>query len=314
MTATATRPEARKSRRTVEQKRAEMEALHEKLSESVEALRGSEQWAAYLRFCRSFHRYSLNNLLLILAQKPHATQVAGYRRWQELGRQVRAGEGGPNAIRILGGRERRVTEEDENGEETTRRRVVFFPVSVFDISQTDVTEGHEDTTTVAHKLTGEDERGILSRVLAYLTASGISVEFAAIDHGANGYTTPADARTGQSARVVIEERNATAQQAKTALHEAAHIVLGHLVDDYAEYLAHRGRHEVEAESVAYVVAGMLGLDSSDYSTGYVAIWAEQADTDVIKETAERVLTAVRTLADALHIDQADDQHEEADAA
>lgn len=310
----AARKTSRKGR-TPEQKRAEMEALHEKLAEGVEALRSSQTWADYLRFCASFHRYSFSNLLLILMQSPEACHVAGYRAWQAKGRQVRKGERG---IRILGTGTVKVSAEqdEETGEVVEGRRRVFFPVSVFDIAQTDVMEGHEDTSTVAHRLTGDDEHGILSRVVDHLTASGVSVEFRAIANGANGYTCPADDQAGQPVRVVIEERNHPAQQAKTAIHEAAHLILGHLADEPAEYVAHRGRYEVEAESVAYVLAGMLGLDSSDYSTGYVATWAERVEDDVIKETAGRVLAAVHTLAEALHIETDDQQEEgaEADAA
>ncbi len=306
-----TRKTSRKGR-TPEQKRAEMEALHEKLAQGVEELRSSERWAAYLAFCASFHRYSFGNLMLLLVQCPQAQHVAGYRAWQAKGRQVRKGE---RAIRILGtGTVKVSTEQDEEtGEVVEGRRRVFFPVSVFDIAQTDVMEGHEDASTVTRNLTGQDEHGILAVVVDYLTASGVSVSFEQIASGAGGYTTPANEETGQSGRVVIEERNAPAQQAKTAIHEAAHIILGHLAEDYAEYVAHRGRYEVEAESVAYVVAGMLGLDSSDYSTGYVARWAERAEADVIKDTAGRVLGAVHNLIQALHVEQDDAQKQESDA-
>lgn len=311
--------------RTTEQKRAEMEALYEQLAESVEALRSSEAWTAYLRFCASFHRYSINNLLLILSQSPEASQVAGYRAWQAKGRQVRKGERG---IRILGtGTVTASARQDEQTGEVGEvgevvevvegRRRVFFPVSVFDIAQTDVMEGHEDLSVMGHRLTGADVHGILSRVVDYLAALGVPVEFCVIAGGANGFTYPADERAGQPVRVVIEERNDAAQQAKTALHEAAHILLGHLADDHAEYVAHRGRYEVEAESVAYVVSGMLGLDSSDYSTAYVASWAERAEAGVIKETAGRVLAAVHTLVEALHVetdDQAEGTAAEVDAA
>lgn len=86
------------------------------------------------------------------------------------------------------------------------------------------------------------------------------------------------------------------------MHEAAHIALGH-VEDLAEYVEHRGRYEVEAESVAYVLAGMLGIDSAAYSVGYVAGWAERAEGDVIRDSATRVLAAVHSLAEALHIDE-----------
>lgn len=305
----STKHQASRKGRTVEQKRVEMEELHDKLSAAVEALRSSEAWVAYLRFCAGFHRYSLSNLLLIWAQYPEASRVAGYRAWQAKGRQVRKGE---RSIRIYGTGTVKVTaDDDEDGEKVENgRRRVFFPVSVFDIAQTDVMEGHEDASEIAHTLTGEDEGGILARVTDFLTAAGVSVEFAPL-RSANGYTQPAE--ESGSVRVVIADHLSPAQQAKTALHEAAHIALGH-VDDIAEYVDHRGRYEVEAESVAYVLAGMLGLDSSAYSVGYVAGWAERAEPDVIKDTATRVLTAVHTLADALHVEEDDDEAAQAAAA
>ena len=106
------------------QRRAEMEALHESIAEQVELLRQSEAWARFLAFAQAFHSYSLNNLLLILAQRPAATQVAGYRTWQKLGRQVRKGERG---IRILGGREVRRDTEDAPGDQTEERVMRFLP-------------------------------------------------------------------------------------------------------------------------------------------------------------------------------------------
>lgn len=82
---------ARKIRTTKspEERRAEAEGLHATIAEQVEELRSSEAWTRFLTFAQAFHRYSINNLLLILAQKPEATHVAGYRTWQKLGRQVR---------------------------------------------------------------------------------------------------------------------------------------------------------------------------------------------------------------------------------
>lgn len=88
-----------------------------------------------------------------------------------------------------------------------------------------------------------------------------------------------------------------AQAAKTGLHEAAHVIL-HADEDHAEYVEHRGTKETEAESVAYVVAGILGLDTSAYSVGYVAGWSN-CDAETIKATAANVLRAAHALADAL---------------
>lgn len=286
-----------KTQKTADQRRAEAEAMQAKIANQVEQLRNSDAWINYLNFAQAFHRYSINNLLLIMAQCPGATRVAGYRTWQKLGRQVRKGERG---IRIFGGRDIRETVEDaQTGEEKEQRRVRFFPVSVFDMSQTDPTEEWIDPTP-AQRLDGNDEAGIYAATTDYLTAQGWTVTREAIPGKANGYTT-----TDGTKRVVVDESLSDAQAAKTILHEAAHVIL-HSSEDYAEYVAHRGIKETEAESVAYIVAGIIGLDTSAYSIGYVAGWS-QGDTEMIKQTAANVLRAAHTIADA--ITEADEEKE-----
>lgn len=99
-----------KNTKTADQRRIEAETMQASIAEQVEQLRNSDAWMKYLAFAQAFHRYSMGNLLLILAQCPGTTRVAGYRTWQNLGRQVRKGETG---IRIFGGRSVRWTEEDE---------------------------------------------------------------------------------------------------------------------------------------------------------------------------------------------------------
>ncbi|GAA3949575.1 ArdC-like ssDNA-binding domain-containing protein [Microbacterium sp. CnD16-F] len=279
-----------KTTKSPEERRAEAEGLHATIAEQVEELRTSEAWSRFLTFAQAFHRYSLNNLLLILAQKPEATSVAGYRTWQKLGRQVRKGSRG---IRIFGGRDVRETVEDEqSGEEKEQRRVRFFPVSVFDISQTDPIDPEaDDPSTLAQPLTGNDPAGIFDAVADYLTGKGWTVEREPIDGAANGYTDP------EARRVVIDADLSPAQAAKTALHEAAHVEL-HAEEDHAEYVEHRGVKETEAESVAYIVAGILGLDTSAYSVGYIAGWSK-CEPETIKATAANVLRAAHTLADAI---------------
>ncbi|MEE6289284.1 ArdC-like ssDNA-binding domain-containing protein [Georgenia sp. MJ173] len=280
-----------KNTKSPEQRRAEAETLHQAITDQVEALRDSEAWTRFLDFTRAFHRYSINNLLLIMAQQPEATHVAGYRTWQKLGRQVRKGERG---IRIFGGRDILTTETDEKtGEEKQHRGRRFFPVSVFDMSQTDpVDPDAADPSTLAHHLTGEDAHGILEAVADYLTNQGWSVECEAIPGAVNGYTT-----TDGTRRVVVDAGLSPAQAAKTALHEAAHVIL-HAEEDPAEYVEHRGIKETEAESVAYIVAGILELDTSSYSVGYVAGWSD-CKAETIKDTAARVLRAAHTLTDAI---------------
>ena len=126
--------------RDAAERQAEAEALHASIVEQVQRLVDSGQWRAFLEFARSFHNYSLNNLLLILAQNPDATLVAGFRQWQAKGRQVRKGE---KSIKILGYREKKTETAADDETSTEEGRVVrYFPtVSVFDIAQTDPVEG-----------------------------------------------------------------------------------------------------------------------------------------------------------------------------
>lgn len=280
-----------KNTKSPEERRAEAEALQATIAEQVEELRESETWARFLTFAQSFHRYSLGNLLLIFAQCPEASHVAGYRTWQKLNRQVSKGEKG---IRIFGGRDVRETVENEKtGEEEEQRRVRFFPVSVFELGQTDLIDEEEgDPANLAQQLTGDDAAGILDAVTDYLTGKGWTVEREKIAGAANGYTT-----MDGTQRVVIDADLSPAQAAKTALHEAAHVLL-HADDEPGEYVEHRGIKETEAESVAYIVAGTLGLDTSDYSVGYVAGWSN-CEAATIKATAANVLRTAHALADAL---------------
>lgn len=280
-----------KNAKSPEQRRAEAEELHNTIAAKVEAMRDSEEWARFIRFAQSFHRYSLGNLLLIWAQMPEATHVAGYRSWQARGRQVRKGEKG---MRIFGGR--RVTYTETNprtGEDEEKDGMRFFPVSVFDISQTDVTDPEKgEVPEVAHRLIGEDAAGIFDAVADYLTGKGWSVTRETITGEVNGYTTMDGSR-----RVVIRDDVTPAQAAKTALHEAAHVIL-HSEDAPGEYVEHRGTKETEAESVAFIVAGILGMDTSAYSVGYVTGWSNQKP-EAIKETAARVLKAAHHLTEAI---------------
>ena len=262
------------------------ERLQASITEQVSALRDSEEWKKFLKFSQSFHHYSLNNVLLILAQCPAATRVAGFKKWQEHGRTVRKGEHG---IKILGYATRTYTEKDTAGEEKEHKIAYFPPVTVFDISQTD----GEDVPSIAHALTGDDPRNILGAVTAYLSSIGWTVEREPIAGEANGYTT-----LDGTYRVVIDSGLSDAQAAKTALHETAH-VLAHTENGKAHSeKKERSIQEIEAESIAYVVAGILGQDTSAYSIGYVAGWSGFSE-DAIKATATTVLDTAKKIVAAL---------------
>lgn len=279
----------RAPRKTAEEYKAQAEVLQVSVAEQVEQLRDSVDWQRYLDFLRSFHAYSLNNVLLILAQQPGATRVAGFRQWQAKGRQVRRGARG---IRIYGYSRSTTTEEDEHGDQTERTRVRFPVLSVFDIGQTDAIDGAEQAMAPVQLLTGTDDHGIPAALTAHLEQNGWTVTVEAIAGTANGYTDPS------TRRVVIGAHLAPEQGAKTFIHEAAHIVLGHADEPRQEYAAHRGVKETEAESVAYIVAGLLGFDTAAYSIGYIAGWSH-GDADLIRNTAQKVLTAAHHIATVL---------------
>lgn len=288
------------SAKKIEERKAKAEALQASITEQVEALRDSAEWVKMLDFMTKFHAYSAKNMILILSQYPDATQVAGFRKWQELGRQVRKGE---KSLKIFGYREIKRTEEDATtGEEKEIKKAIFPMVSVFDISQTDPVDAEAPNySTPAQKLAGDfdgNAAAVTEQVTAFLTGKGWNVTHEPITGAANGYTT-----TDGTRRVVIEEALEPAQAAKTILHEAGHVLL-HSEQSGEEYAAHRGIWETEAESVAYVTAGMFGLDTSGYSIGYVAHWSE-GDTEMIEATAANVLRAAHTIADALTMEAMD---------
>lgn len=300
-TSTATKKRTTKTRRTTvspEARKAQAEALHESIATQVEQLRDSDRWTQFLAFAAAFHRYSLNNVLLILAQRPDAERVGGFRKWQALGRQVRKGE---KSLRIFGYSTKKVTEQDENGEDVEKRYPRFPILPVFDIAQTDpIDPDADDPSTLTAPLTGTDDHGVIETLTAHLVADGWTVEHTEPGQGRNGYADP------EARRVVIGAHLSPEHAAKTLIHELAHIVLGH-TDDLTEYAERRGLMETEAESVAYVVAGLVGFDTATYSVGYVAGWSE-ADADLIRSTAARVLTAAHQVAAIL--DPADEDADE----
>ncbi|WP_085369590.1 ArdC-like ssDNA-binding domain-containing protein [Leifsonia sp. NCR5] len=273
--------------RSAEDRQAEAEALHASIVEQVQQLADSGQWRAFLEFARSFHSYSLNNLLLILAQNPTATMVAGFRQWQTKGRQVRKGE---KSIKIFGYREKKTetAADTDDAAEDAARVIRYFPtLSVFDIAQTDPIEGADPLPRdPTQRLIGDDDHGVIAPLTTHLESQGWKISNEPLTH-ASGYTDP------QTQRVVLAECLSVEQSAKTLLHETAHIELHH-IDSVEEYRQHRGRMEVEAESVAYVVGGLCGFDTSAYSIGYIAGWSDE-DVAVIRDSATRVLAAAHNI-------------------
>jgi len=242
--------------------------LIEKLAEGVRNLTSSEQWQRYLDFQAKFHRYSFNNVLLIAAQRHEATQVAGFNAWRKLNRFVRKGE---TAIWVLAPMVYKNAGPEEGETEKVVRGFKFVPV--FDVAQTD----GEELPTICKRLAGDDPAGHYTTLLAVARSIGFSVE----DHEFGG-STNGDCNHSEH-RIRVEARNAPAQRVKTLAHEIAHALLHEDFED-------RALAELEAESTAYVVCQALGVESSDYSFGYVATWAGGGEQAIgkIKASCERV--------------------------
>jgi antirestriction protein ArdC len=273
-------------------------ALHEQISDGVAALVESEGWRAMLDTAAKFHSYSLGNLLLIALQAPQATRVAGFRSWQGLGRQVRKGErgiailapctyrpktadqaepiapAGPEPATFGGG-----VVPDAGGKQVRGFRVVH----VFALHQT---EGAPLPDVAPALLTGQAPAGLWDDLASQVTGYGYALERGECA-GANGYTDPT--RRVVRVRDDIDE----AQAVKVLAHELGHLECGH-VTDLPTYLTCRGRCEVEAESVAYVVTAAHGLDASGYTFAYVAGWAG-GDLICVRQAAETVTKAARTI-------------------
>jgi antirestriction protein ArdC len=252
-----------------------LEALHEALVEQTKTLTTSEGWLDYLNFASKFRQYSLNNTLLILCQRPDSTHVASYKKWAELGRQVRKGE---KSMAIFAPMTRK--REDKDGEE---KRYIsgFRAVPVFDIAQTDGDPVPEPVLPAL--LDGEAPEGLWDALLVVIDANGYEVKRGDC-HGANGYTRPSERL------IMVRDDVSDAQAVKTLVHETAHMLL-HCGEEgglTADAMMHRSIAEVEAESVAYIVANVHGLPTEEYSLPYVAGWSD-GKPEAVAATADRVL-------------------------
>lgn len=302
-----------------------LQAAHEKLQEAVESIVTGEDWQRMLQTAAKFHRYSFQNQLLIFCQRPDATAVAGFHRWKSLGRFVKKGEkgiaifapckykitpssDGPSAassdgnskIETISGSGVEVAAADAD-RPTPQVLRGFRIVHVFDISQT---EGQDlpDLDAVRPKLLdGGAPEGIWEALVAKANAAGFEVirDRRGSENGYCNFTNN---------KIAVRSDVETAQAVKTLVHE-----LGHALLHGEELPTSREVAEVEVESVAYIVCDALGLDSSDYSFAYVARWSDGA-TELVKDTAERVIRCAKQILEGLEADVSNDAGMEAKAS
>ncbi len=260
--------------------------LIQKLNDGVQELFASDRYAEYLRFMASFHAYSASNCYLIFSQMPTASMVASYTDWNSKHhRQVKKGS---KAIKILA--PHLYKEIDEKGEE--HERLGFHSASCFDVSQTYSISG-EALPEISRSLDA-DVAGF-SDLLCLLLCDAVSpcpVDIVDIksDNGARGFFSLS------ARRIVVQKDMSEADTIKTLLHEQAH---AWVFAQMPEEKYNRRESEVIAESTAYVVSQWLGIDTSDYSFGYVAGWSSdrtvpelRATIDAIRKTSELMISKI----------------------
>ena len=250
------------------------------LTAGIKNLVDSDGWKTYLESQARFHNYSFSNVMWLLAQGAargvSVSQFAGYQTWLNLGRQVRKGE---TSFRVLAPCGYKKLDES-TGEESFRIRG-FKAVPTFDISQTEGAPIPEIVT----KLQGSSDelKTAFATVAKSCEARGLKVERKELNGSANGYFS----RTEKA--IVVDSSLSDLQAFKTLCHETAHSLL-HDSDEGDS----RGTKEVEAESTAFVVLHALGLNSAEYSLGYVAVWAN-GNLKLVQDVANRVQKTAKTI-------------------
>lgn len=260
--------------------------ITKQLEEGVKAVFESDKYKEYLDFMGKFYDYSVNNIILIMHQMPSASLVAGYKTWQnKFKRQVRKGA---KAIKILAPCPHKAI-KIVDGEEQEIRWTSFRAVSVFDVSQTD---GDALPTGCVQMLSGKVQ-GYAGLVKKLMAVSPVPITYESIQGGANGCYKL------DEKRIVIRQGMSELQTVKTMVHEISHAVL-HDKDNGMEKDANKHSREVQAESVSYIVCNALGLDTSDYSFGYVAGWSTGKEMKELVESLDVIRKAAVELVEKLN--------------
>lgn len=267
--------------------------ITKKLSEGVKEIFEGDNYKKYLNTMSKFHNYSTNNTILIARQNPEATLVAGFKSWENnFNRHVKKDEKGIKIIAPSPYKKKVMVEKvdpvsmeiklDMNGnpvkEETEIKMTAYRIVSVFDVSQT---EG-EPLPQIAVEL-ADNVNEYEAFMQAIRQSTSIPIEFEDISNSAaKGYFDNA------AQKIVIRKGMSESQSVKTAIHELAHSIL-HNTDTNTEGAGKdRQTKEVEAESVAYTVCSHFGIDTSDYSFGYIAGWSSGREADELKQSLETI--------------------------
>ena len=284
-----------------------LKEITDRLEQGITELFDSERYKEYLKVMSKFHNYSFRNTVLIAMQKPDASLLAGFSAWKNnFERNVMRGQKG---IKIIAPSPYKIKQEmqkidphtqkpiiGKDGKPVTEEKEITIPaykvVSVFDVSQT---EGKELPDIAVDELTGDVDR-YKDFFAALEKTSPVPIAFENIEGGSHGYYHLEDKR------IAINEGMSELQTLKTAIHEIAHAKL-HDIDLNApkdeQPRVDRRTREVEAESVAYTVCQHYGLDTSDYSFGYVAGWSSGRELSELKSSLETIRSAAAEIINSI---------------
>lgn len=252
---------------------------HARLAEAVQALRTQDDWRQWLRQASAFHRYSFNNVMLILSQRPNATQVAGKTTWNKLGRKIKDAEFrhpiwifAPMLVNYSA--EEIAERPDLAG---TKKFVGWTTVRVYDLAQTMGKPLAVQPRT--EHIDGDAPDGAFDALVKIAEDSGFTMKVGPLVRGMNGLTE-FDRNT------ITVQQMSPAMMFKTGVHEIAHMRL-HGPNGDRDAIPCREDGEVEAESIAFIVLDHYGVKSDDYSFGYVAGWAGR-DADAVMRAGANI--------------------------
>lgn len=260
----------------------------EDLKTGVKNVMTSEQYQKYLDFRSSLYDYSVNNCLLIQAQKPDATMIGSFTYWKNNNRYVNKGEKGIKILAPVTGKRnieipildkdlKPILNSDGSKQMKKSEKTVitgFSFATVFDVKQT----SGEPIPSLINELSGNSS--VAEKLIETIKSiSNVPISYKNISSGAKGYYSP------NENEIVLKEGMSLDQTAKTLIHEYTHSKLDNNLNEYKQ---NRNEAEIRAESTAYVVSKHFGLDTSEYSFGYVTSWAAGKQLDELQETLKTI--------------------------
>ena len=274
-----------------ERREQKVEAIMSQLETGVDEMFTSDKYRTYLITMSKFYNYSLYNCMLIAMQtEGKASYIAGYKAWQDkFNRHVKSGE---KALQILAPVphkfKKKVENDDGTTEEVEAQYLSYRVVSVFENTQT---EG-EELPTIVKELPESEKESRCKRLFARiskLSTCPVSVE--KIDGQSHGYFSPS------KGIIVVKEGLTNTQSVKTLIHELAHSKMHGKGCEWEK--VDRETMEVQAESVAYVVCSRLGIDSSEYSFGYIAGWSKDRKREELKASLKAIKKIASEIIDGI---------------